>query len=84
MGCNRCAFGVRDRASISEADWKVYKRFRPCAQDRHAQRVLDEADRIRQDETLTLAGRFGIGFAMRQDDASAWDALDAAQGCQFE
>ncbi|MBK1707049.1 hypothetical protein CKO40_21560 [Halochromatium glycolicum] len=49
--------GVRDRTSISESDWKVYKRIRDRAQDRYAQRVLEEADRIRQDGTLSVQDR---------------------------
>ena len=50
--------GVQDRASISEADWQIYKHIRDLAQNRYAQRVLDEADRIRQDETLSIEDRY--------------------------
>ena len=44
--------------TISEADWKVYKRIRDLAWERYAQRVLDEVAGICRDETEPATERF--------------------------
>ncbi|NEX22263.1 hypothetical protein G3480_18455 [Thiorhodococcus mannitoliphagus] len=42
---------------ISEADWKVYKRLRDLAQERYSQRLLDEAERLCRDTSLSVEDR---------------------------
>jgi hypothetical protein len=69
--------GVQDRASISESDWKVCRRIRDLAQDRYAQRVLDEADRIRQDETLSFRDRYAeLSRMVRERDKEMFRIFD--------
>jgi hypothetical protein len=69
--------GVRDRANISESDWKVYKRIRDLAQDRYSQSVLDEADRIRQDETLSVQDRHAeLSRMVRERDKEMFRIFD--------
>ncbi len=43
--------------SISEADWKIYKRIYSLAADRYSQRLLDDAARICGDETRSSQDR---------------------------
>lgn len=44
--------------NISEADWKTYKRIRDQAQDRYAQRVLDDAERLCRNGSMPVQDRY--------------------------
>jgi hypothetical protein len=62
---------------ISESDWKVYKRIRDLAQDRYSQRVLDEADRIRQDGRLHVQDRHAeLSRMVRERDKEMYRIFD--------
>lgn len=62
---------------ISESDWTVYKRIRDLAQDRYSQRVLDEAERIRQDATLSVQDRHAeLSRMIRERDKEMYQIFD--------
>jgi hypothetical protein len=63
---------------ISESDWNVYKRIRDLAQDRYSQRVLDEAGRIRQDESLSVQDRHAeLSRMVRERDKEMFRVFDS-------
>ena len=63
---------------ISESDWNIYKRIRDLAQDRYSQRVLDEAERIRQDESLSVQDRHAeLSRMVRERDKEMFRVFDS-------
>jgi hypothetical protein len=63
--------------SISEADWKVYKRIRDLAQDRYSQRVLDEAERLCRDESMPVQNRHAeLSRLLRERDKEMFQIFD--------
>ena len=69
--------GVRGRANISEADWKVYKRIRGLALDRYSQRVLNDAERLCRDESMPVQDRHGeLSRLLRERDKEMYQIFD--------
>jgi len=63
--------------TISEADWKVYKRIREMAVERYAQRVLDEVTQICRDDTSSAADRFArLPNLSRERDKASFHIFD--------
>jgi hypothetical protein len=63
--------------TISEADWKVYKRIRDLAWERYAQRILDEVADLCRDETELATERFArLAPLVRQRDKASYHIFD--------
>jgi hypothetical protein len=63
--------------SISEPDWKLFRRLQPIALDRFCQRVLAEIDRISSDTDKTHHERYlDIYQCIKQRDKELAQAFD--------
>lgn len=63
--------------SISEPDWKLFRRLQPIALDRFCQRVLDEIASVASDADKTSHERFLAVFRLiKQRDGELADAFD--------
>lgn len=63
--------------SISEPDWKLFRRLQPIALDRFCQRVLAEIDRVASDTGKTSHERYLTVFNLiRHRDKELSDAFD--------
>jgi hypothetical protein len=63
--------------SISEPDWKLFRRLQPVALDRFCQRVLAEIDHIASDADATHHERYlAIFQCIKQRDKEMANAFD--------